>query len=83
MRVELIYAPGCDSYRAARNTLEMVIAEEGLPIPVELVEEENHGAPSVRVDGINHPSGSHHFDNLRDLLCGRWKDITEKPLLGV
>jgi hypothetical protein len=61
----------------------MVIAEERLPIPVELVEEENHGDPTVRVDGINHASVLHHFEHLRLLLCGRWKEITEKPLLGV
>ena len=83
MRVELVYAPGCNSFGRARNTLEMVIAEERLPIPVELVEDQNHGTapPAIRIDGICHVG--HHFDHLRDLLSGRWKELTEKPLLGV
>ena len=82
MRVELVYAPGCNVLGLARNTLEMVIAEERLPIPVELVEDHTHGiSPSVRIDGICHVG--HHFDHLRDLLSGRWKELNEQPLLGV
>ena len=82
MRVELVYAPGCNSIGSARNNLEMVIAEERLPIPVELVEDKDHTtAPSIRIDGISHVT--HHFDHLRDLLCCRWKELTEAPLLGV
>ncbi len=38
MRIELIYTPDCLSYKQAMNKLEMVIAEEHLPIPVEAVE---------------------------------------------
>jgi hypothetical protein len=83
MRVELVYAPGCNLLGLARNNLEMVIAEERLPIPVELVEDHNHGIspPSVRIDGICHVG--HHFDHLRDLLSGRWKELNEHQLLGV
>lgn len=85
MRVELIYAPGCNSYRNARNTLETVIADEGLPIPVELVEEEGQvgGAPTIRIDGhvVHSSPKSHHVDALRELLCRKWKELTEGPLL--
>jgi hypothetical protein len=54
MRVELIYTPGCNSYKRALNTLETVIAEERLPIPVELVESGQHHmvvSPTIRING--------------------------------
>ena len=53
MRVELIYTPGCGSYKKALSTLEMVIAEERLPIPVEMVEaSRSHlGNSTIRIDG--------------------------------
>jgi hypothetical protein len=69
MRVELIYAPGCSSYKKARNTLETVIAEEGLPVPVELVEEHSqiHGEPTLRINGnVVHASPvSQHMEHFR------------------
>ena len=80
MRVELLYAPGCSSFSKARNTLEMVIAEERLPVPIEVIEEAGqvHGSPTIRVDGsvINH-----HFDSIRDALQKRWQELTHHPLL--
>lgn len=83
MRVELLYAPGCSSYLRAVNTLETVIAEEGLPVPIELIEEENQigGAPTIRIDGSIH-SSQHHLEPLREALRTRWREITEHPLLG-
>ena len=52
MRVEVHYAPGCNSYNKAKETLETVIAEEGLPLPVELVEDlQMSGAPIIRING--------------------------------
>jgi|SRR5215467_2552609 len=56
MRVELIYTPGCSSYKKALNTLETAIAEERLPIPVEVVESSRadslHVAShTIRIDG--------------------------------
>jgi hypothetical protein len=85
MRVELIYAPGCNSYRNARNTLETVIADEGLPIPVELIEEVDQvgGSPTIRIDGhiVASSAKSHHIDSLRELVCRKWKELTEGPLL--
>jgi hypothetical protein len=85
MRVELIYAPGCSSYTKARNTLETVIAEEGLPVPVELVEEsgQTSGEPTLRING-NVVQGSpvtHPMDHVRDAICKHWKDLTGEPLL--
>lgn len=80
MRVELIYAPGCNSYTSVRNTLETVIAEERLPIPVELVEGENPetAAPRIRINDEEHDTGIHNtIDQLRDLLCRKWKELTE------
>jgi hypothetical protein len=53
MRVELIYTPGCNTYKRALSTLETVIAEERLPIPVELVESGQHCiiSPTIRING--------------------------------
>jgi hypothetical protein len=86
MRVELIYAPGCNLYKSVRETLETVIAEERLPIPVEMVEE---GAvsesPKIRIDGqiIPQSMAAHSFDHLRDVLTGHWKELTEAALYHV
>lgn len=85
MRVEVIYAPGCSSYRKAISTLETVIAEERYPIPVESFEcsSQNHGNPSIRINGISHSSAGQHQENLRDLLLHNWKELNEHQLLGV
>jgi hypothetical protein len=82
MRVELLYAPNCSTYKRARNTLETVIAEEGLPVPVEMVEETGQvdGAPTLRINGNVVHSVSHHIEHVRDAICKHWKDLTEKPL---
>lgn len=53
MRVELIYTPGCNSYQKALNTLQTVIAEERLPIPVEMIEStcSREVSPTIKIDG--------------------------------
>lgn len=84
MRVELLYAPGCSSYRKARNFLETVIAEEGLPVSIEDIEvpDQRDGSPSLRING-NEVHGSpmlHHIENLREAICNHWKELTEKPM---
>ncbi len=81
MRVELIYAPGCSSYRKALNTLETVIAEERLPLPVELIEDGiQTGGPSIRINGDEVGS---HIESLRGAICQKWRELTEAPLLGM
>jgi len=107
MRVELIYTPGCNSYKKLLDKLETVIAEERLPIPVHVIENSKEisdyeVSPTIRIDGDDihelpfQPQGEicrlYHgsqgssaqpcIDSLRDILYRRWKDITEKPLLG-
>jgi len=56
MRVELIYTPGCSSYKKLLDKLETVIAEERLPIPVHVIETVTEAlkftpTPTVRIDG--------------------------------
>lgn len=82
MRVELIYRPGCSSYSSVRDTLETVIAEERLPIPVELVEAGNQASPRIRINGNEeHDSGiTNTLEALTDLLSKKWKELTECPL---
>jgi len=79
MRVELVYHPKCSLYKSIRKVLEDVIAEERLPIPVEMVEDKVHSnAPYIRLDGhlIMKIRNDHTFDNLRDFLHKKWIDIT-------
>lgn len=84
MRVELIYAPGCGSYRQALNTLETVIAEERLPLPVELVES-GTDEPKLRIDGedCGVPRVLQCIETLRDTLSTKWIDITVSPLARI
>jgi hypothetical protein len=52
MRVELIYTPGCKVSRKTLDNLQTVIAEEQLPIPVEVIERNEHLAHNtIRIDG--------------------------------
>lgn len=81
MRVELIYAPGCSLYKSVRETLESVIAEERLPIPVEMVEDGvDLGSPRIRIDGQFVESVVATFDQLRDILSGRWRELNDAPM---
>ncbi len=82
MRVELIYRPGCSNYSSVRDTLEMVIAEERLPIPVELVEAGNQASPRIRINGndVQDSGITHTLESLTDLLSKKWKELTECPL---
>jgi len=83
MRVEVLYSPGCKVSKSVRNTLETVIAEERLPIPVEMVEneQEDFSPPTIRIDGheVRHNSTLHTLDHFRDLLCGRWHELNAAP----
>lgn len=83
MRVELIYAPGCLSYRKALHTLETVIAEERLPVPIELVEENDNVEPFLRIDGeaVGTPKVLTCMETLRDTLSTKWTELTVSPLL--
>ncbi|HEY9712802.1 MAG TPA: hypothetical protein V6C72_04995 [Chroococcales cyanobacterium] len=60
----------------------MAIAEERLPIPVELVEASDHqdGSPTIRIDGNVIHSIKHHYEDLRDSLSRRWRELNHDPL---
>lgn len=77
MRVELVYTPGCTSYRAALHLLETVIAEERLPIYVELREVAEGQGPCIKLDGETLSDSSHHcVEELRTLIARRWHELT-------
>jgi hypothetical protein len=82
MRVELVYSPGCHEYKSLRNSLETVIAEECLPIPVEMVEDVHKNiSPVIKVDGhVVSTETANILEQFRNLLCGRWQEINEHPL---
>ncbi len=85
MRVELIYAPGCGSYEKILKKLEMVIAEEQLPLPVELVQENKlQHEPILRIDGeaIGLPQILTCADTMRKALAEKWKEMAVTPLLA-
>ncbi len=81
MRVELIYAPGCNSYKSILRRLEMVIAEERLPVPVELIEERKlYEDPILRING--EAVGVPTCERMRDALSNTWREMTVSPLLA-
>ena len=51
MRIELVYAPGCNTHQKALDILETVIAEERLPIAIEKVEDSFSTKPVIRING--------------------------------
>lgn len=81
MRVQLIYTPGCTSYRKALDKLETIIAEERLPIPVELTEADGSHGPRIHLDGVAIAESAHHcIDELRSSISIKWQEITSKML---
>jgi hypothetical protein len=78
MRVELVYRPDSRTYRSVQKMLEDIIAEEHLPIPVEMIEDKNVNFPSIRIDGriVNKKGIRHTFEYLRDLISNRWAELT-------
>lgn len=78
MRVELVYHPKCNLYKSVHKVLEDVIAEERLPIPVEMVEDKVFSnSPYIRLDGhvIMNIKQDQTFDQLRDFLHKKWSEI--------
>ncbi|MBX3075902.1 hypothetical protein KF707_22550 [Candidatus Obscuribacterales bacterium] len=85
MRVELIYAPGCNNYQKVLKRLEMVIAEERLPVPIELVEETRlQDDPMIRIDGeaVGIPKVLTCADAMRDAISKAWREMAVNPLLA-
>lgn len=81
MRIELLYSPGCSNYKKALSMLEYIIAEEQLPLPVELVEDSRQTSPSLRIDGeVQEKSNCH--ETVRSNLRQKWTDRTEMQLLS-
>lgn len=71
MRVELLYAPGCLVSRRALDSLQTIIAEEGLPLPVEM--SETSGNSIIKIDGDEIACAS-HIDQLRVLVSRKWME---------
>lgn len=81
MRVELVYTPGCTSYQKALSILETIIAEERLPIPVELTEAAESQSPRIKLDGEALAESAHHcIEELRSHISAKWFEITSKML---
>jgi hypothetical protein len=91
MRVELIYSPGCITYKKALDVLETVIAEERLPIAIEMQEESARLSPGIRINGTELGEPSHTFEGdpccfgvttnpcvtqLRTILSAKWRELT-------
>ncbi len=58
--------------------MEDVIAEERLPIPVEMVEDKVHAnSPSIRIDGhtIFKVKSGQGFEHLREILHKKWTEL--------
>lgn len=78
MRVELVYKPGCTSYRKALHLLETVIAEERLPIAVVLTETTECHHPKILLEGESlGESAQHCIDEIGHHIAKRWHDLTK------
>jgi len=73
MRVELVYAPGCTTYKKALHVLETVIAEEGLPIAIEMTEDHMRREPAIRINGLELGEPSHEFEGDPCFISGNSK----------
>jgi hypothetical protein len=62
MRVEFVYAPNCTTYKKALHVLETVIAEERLPIAIEMIEQNGSHVPVVRINGTELGEPAHEFE---------------------
>jgi hypothetical protein len=88
MRIELLYSPGCSNYKKALNTLEYIIAEERLPLPVELVENSanKEGEPTVRINGVlvkkATKSKTSCLEHVREAISHKWHEVNLSPLLS-
>jgi len=86
MRIELLYSPGCNTYKKALSTLEHIIAEERLPLPVELVEDNylSEGKPHVRIDGellaLLGKKTHTYLDHVQEVLCHKWRERTHSSM---
>lgn len=81
MRIELLYSPGCLDYKKALHKLEYIIAEERLPLPVELVEDAVWGSPAVRIDG--ELIGQRPYcglEHVREIVRRKWSELSAMPL---
>ncbi|MBX9667677.1 MAG: hypothetical protein K2X93_08675 [Candidatus Obscuribacterales bacterium] len=79
MRIELIYSPGCTRYKKLLNRLELVIAEERLPLPIEVVEENSaEETPFIRIDGEDVESSEvlSCLEKMRAVVTDKWTSIT-------
>jgi len=91
MRIELLYSPGCSNYKKALNTLEYIIAEERLPLPVHLVENSSNkeGEPTVQINGVlihkSQPSKAKNsmcLEHVREAISHKWHEVNLSPLLS-
>ena len=95
MRIEVKHKQNCPSSRHLRHFLEEVIAEERLPLAVEMTESDGLDEPQVYI-GTHEVKGGHsgHFerqrpevrqfmDRLRGTLLEHWHDHAIMPLLRV
>ncbi len=81
MRVELVYTPGCTSFRKALDHLETVIAEERLPLPIELTESSEKQVPRIKLDGETLAESAHNcVEELRQQISTKWQDLTTTML---
>ena len=99
MRVELVYSPGVTNQKELLESLQMVIAEERLPLPVEVIEDkwsqlEFPAAAAVRVlTDSGQPVTLQYYDSallptrslesLREFICKTWREVTVEPIVQI
>ncbi len=93
MRIELKHKQNCPSSKQLRHFLEEIIAEERLPLSVEMIESDGLDEPRVFIGADEVKSnksgysdrqqveGRQFLDRLRGLLLEKWHDHAIHPLL--
>lgn len=95
MRIELKHKQNCPSSKQLRHCLEEIIAEERLPLSVEMIESDELEEPTVFIgaDEVKgkrdgrfdrfHAEERQFLDRLRGVLLEKWNDHAITPLSHV
>ncbi len=88
MRIELLYFKGCPTYLLAYERLDQALHEEGLDLPVEIIEVENPedaerlrflGSPTIRINGLDVDKSGRESTNY-GMMCRVY--MTESGMSG-
>lgn len=89
MRIELHHTEGCEGYQRLLHRLQAAIAEERLPVTVDVVQTAGESDPSPNIRIFDRESltldvaaaGPQTVDALQDMLRAQWNQLTSPRFL--